>query len=146
MRLCRDERGVAIVETAIVLPFVVMLFVGLLDVSRAVWQSETLTTAVREGTRYAIVHGSQSATPSGPGFAGFTAPDRDAAIEQVVRSRAIGLPDLSVSSRWPDGDNARGSRVLVEASAAFTPALSDFFLNGALRVTLRASSTLAIQR
>ncbi|MGH2500686.1 MAG: TadE/TadG family type IV pilus assembly protein [Candidatus Limnocylindria bacterium] len=146
MRPLRGDRGQSVVEFALVLPLALLLVVGIVDAARAVWAANALTAAAREGTRYAIVHGAQSEEPSGPGSATFTAPDSDTAVEAVVRARASGLSDVSVSARWPDGHSGRGSPVVVEASAPFTPALSAALLGGGLRITLRAGSTLVIHR
>lgn len=142
----RDEGGQAIVEMALVLPLMLVLIVAIADVARAAWTNSTLATAAREGSRYAIVHGAESADPSGPGSSRYTAPDRDTGVEAVVRAKAVGVRDVQVIARWPDGDNGRGSRVTVEASVVFTPSMSDFLLNGAFKLTLSASSTLVIHR
>lgn len=140
------ERGQALVEFALILPVLLLLLVGLFDLSRAVFVSSTLATASREGNRYAIVHGAQSSAPSGPGSTTFTAPDVDSAVDAIVRRHAIGVASLTISSEWPDGTNARGKRVIVTARAPFTPVLSEFFLGGGLRLTLSGGSVGTIQR
>ncbi len=90
------------------------------------------------------MHGASSTQPSGPGAASFTAPDRDSAVEAVVRRHADAVPSLAVRATWPDGDNQRGSRVSVIASAPFVPVLSQALFAGGLRVTLSAGSQLVI--
>jgi Flp pilus assembly protein TadG len=143
----RDSRAQALVETALVLPLLLMLIVGLFDVGRAVWLSNTLATAVREGTRYGIVHGALSAAPTGPGAASYTPPDTDTTITAQVRNYASGVPNnLTVQSTWPDGNANRGSRIVVTATFPFTPILSQVFLGGGLGITLRSSSTLVIEQ
>jgi Flp pilus assembly protein TadG len=143
----RNDRGQALVETALVLPLLLLLIVGLFDVGRAVWLSNTLATAVREGSRYGVVHGALSGAPSGPGSATYTAPDTDTAITAHVRNYAYGVPDsLTVKSTWPDGNANRGSRVVVSASFPFAPILSQVFLGGGLSITLQSSSTLVIDQ
>jgi len=143
----RDSRAQALVETALVLPLLLMLIVGLFDVGRAVWLSNTLATAVREGTRYGIVHGALSASPTGPGAASYTPPDTDTTITAQVRNYASGVPNtLTVQSTWPDGNANRGSRIVVTATFPFTPILSQVFLGGGLTITLRSSSTLVIEQ
>lgn len=141
-----DDHGQALVEFALVLPVTVLLIVGLFDASRAVWLTTTLAHATREATRYAIVHGSQSASPVGPGSATYTAPDQDTAVAAVVRQYATGVASLTIASTWPDGDSRRGSRVSVSATAPFSPILSEALLGGGLRFTLRGSSTLVIHQ
>ncbi len=139
--------GQALVETALVLPLLLLLIVGLFDVGRAIWLSNTLATAVREGTRYGVVHGALSGSPTGPGAPSYTAPDTDTTITAVVRSYAAGVPsNLTVLSTWPDGNANRGSRIVVSATFPFTPILSQVFLGGGLNITLRSSSTLVIEQ
>ena len=142
----RGDRGQALVEMALMLPVLVLLLVGVFDLGRAVWLSNSLATAVREGTRYGVVHGALSASPAGPGSATYTAPDVDTAITSSVQRYAIGVPGLVVHATWPDGDANRGSRVVVSASFPFTPILAQAFLGGALRVTIESSSTLVIEQ
>jgi Flp pilus assembly protein TadG len=146
MRL-RDDAGQALVEFAFAFPLLLVLLVGIFDVGRAITASGTLNTAVREGTRYAIVHGLLSTSPSGPGSATYTAPDSDTAVTAVVErfAQGVGGP-VTVRSTWPDGDANRGSTVVVEATVPFVPVLSAVFAGGGLTVTLRASSTMAIEQ
>lgn len=146
MRRARaDTSGQALVETALVLPLLLLLIVGLFDVGRAIWLSNTLASAVREGTRYGIVHGAQSGAPTGPGSASYTPPDTDTLITARVRTYATGVPStLTVLSTWPDGNANRGSRIVVTATFPFTPILSQVFIGSGLSITLRSSSTLVI--
>ena len=141
------EWGQALVETALVLPLLLLLIVGLFDAGRAIWLSNTLASAVREGSRYGVVHGALSGSPTGPGSASYTPPDTDTTITAQVRAYATGVPSsLDVESTWPDGNANRGSRIVVTASFPFTPILSQVFLGGGLSVTLRSSSTLVIEQ
>lgn len=142
-----NDRGQALVETALVLPLLLLLIVGLFDVGRAVWLSNTLATAVREGSRYGVVHGALSGSPTGPGSATYTPPDTDTAITAHVRNYTPGVPSsLTVKSTWPDGNANRGSRIVVSASFPFIPILSQVFLGGGLSITLQSSSTLVIDQ
>ena len=140
------DHGQALVEMALMLPVLVLLLVGIFDLGRAVWLSNSLAMAVREGTRYGVVHGALSASPAGPGSASYTAPDVDTAIATSVQRYATGIPNLTVRATWPDGNANRGSRVVVSASFPFIPILAQAFLGGALRVTLASSSTLVIEQ
>ena len=142
-----NDRAQALVETALVLPLLLLLIVGLFDVGRAIWLSNTLATAVREGTRYGVVHGALSGSPTGPGAASYTPPDTDTTITAQVRNYASGVPNnLTVLSTWPDGNANRGSRIVVTATFPFTPILSQVFLGSGLGITLRSSSTLVIEQ
>jgi hypothetical protein len=139
--------GQALVETALVLPLLLLLIVGLFDVGRAIWLSNTLATAVREATRYGVVHGALSGSPTGPGSASYTPPNLDTVITAQVRKYAGGVPSsLTVLSTWPDGNANRGSRIVVSATFPFTPILAQVFAGSGLSVTLRSSSTLVIEQ
>jgi Flp pilus assembly protein TadG len=142
----RAEGGQSLVEFALMLPVLLLLLVGIFDIGRAVFLSGTINEAVREGTRYAIVHGSLSAAPSGPGSTTFTAPDQDTAVTAAVLKHATGLSGVAVQSTWPDLDAKRGSRVVVSATSPYVPALSAVFTGGGLRITLRSSSAMVIQQ
>lgn len=141
--LAREGSGQSLVEFALVLPVLLLFVTGLFDVARAVWQENTLAYAAREGTRYAIVHGSASEAPVGPSN---TAP-----IVSAVREAAVGVPDITVTVTYPDlvGStpcNDRGCRVTVDATAPFVPLPSQYLLGGAFNITLRGGSMLVIQR
>ncbi len=136
----RDE-GQSLVEFALILPVLLLLVLGLFDVARAVWQENTLAFAAREATRYAIVHGSASSSPIAS-----CSNCSNSTLLSVVQQNAIGVPNISITVNYPDGNNDRSSRVSVDATAPFVPLPSEYLLNGALTVTLRGGSMLVIQR
>ena len=140
-RFGESDGAQALVEFAIVLPVLLLAILGLLDLARAVAQENTLAFAAREGTRYAIVHGSLSEAPI-PYCVSCT----NATLTSVVTNAAIGVPNISVTVGYPDGSNDRERRVSVDATAPFVPLPSQYLLNGALTVTLRGGSMLVIQR
>jgi len=140
--LRHSDGGQALVEFSLMLPIILMVILGLFDVARAVWQENTLAYAAREGTRYAIVHGSTSDDPSSS--------TNTADIAAAVRAAAIGVPNVTVTVSYPDTlgtlpCNERGCRVSVDATAPFVPLPSQYLLNGALSITLRGGSLLVIQ-
>jgi len=55
MKSQHRARGQSILEFALLFPFFIFLITGLFDLGRAVVFSSSLNTAVREGTRWAIV-------------------------------------------------------------------------------------------
>lgn len=48
--------GQSLLEFSIILPTALLLITGFLDIGRAIFYYSSLTNAVREATRYAIVH------------------------------------------------------------------------------------------
>jgi len=136
-----DDGGQALIEFALVLPVLLLIITGLFDLARATWQENTLAYAAREGTRYAIVHGSASAD----GIVVY--PGNQQPIVDVVRAAAVGVPTVSVTAAWPDsGCYDRNCRVQVDATAPFVPIPSQYLLGNTFWLTLRGGSMLVIQR
>ena len=136
-----DEGGQSLIEFALILPIVLLIITGLFDVARATWQENTLAYASREGTRYAIVHGS-AALDGNVAF-----PGSYQAVVDTVRNAAVGVPNVSVTVTWPDnGCYDRNCRVQVDATAPFVPVPSQYMLGNAFQLTLRGGSMLVIQR
>jgi hypothetical protein len=155
-----EQRGQSLVEFALLLPLMLLIITGLFDVARAVWEENTLAYAAREGTRYAIVHGSAglpAADPTDVGNALCNPGDIVICtnIPNVVRAAAIGVPNLTVTVTYPDtyaGTSPavkcadRNCRVIVDVSAPFVPLPSQYLLGGAFQITLKGGSQLVIQR
>jgi len=139
-RARREDGGQSLVEFALVLPLLLVVVLGVIDLALVVWQGNTLGYAAREGTRYAIVRGSGSLSPIGP-CASCDLP----AVTTVVQKAAVGVYNITVTTNYPDGVNDRTGRVAVTASAPFVPLASRVFLGNTFAITLRGSSTLVIQ-
>jgi hypothetical protein len=145
----RDEGAQALIEFALVLPLLLLIITGVLDTARAVWQSNTLAYAAREGTRYAIVHGSGGDPQVGPCSLCVNPTASDNGLDNVanvVRNAAVGVYDITVTVDYPDWSNHRLDRVSVDATAPFVPLPSQYMLGGAFQITLRGGSQLVIQR
>ena len=56
-RVYHSERGAALLETAIALPIILMICVGIFEFGRAYQTWQVLTNAAREGARVAAVGG-----------------------------------------------------------------------------------------
>ncbi len=107
-RLCRSESGAAMVEFAFVLPVLLSLILGVMEIGRALYAYQTLDHAVREGARFAIVRGSESAN---------TASAQDIQ-DRVEASAVLDASDLTVSVSFQP-DNNPGSVVTIQASYDF---------------------------
>src|ERR671915_2289675 len=59
----RDHRGQTLVETALILPILVLILTAFFDLGRVVLANDSLSHAAREAARYAIVHGGSSLNP-----------------------------------------------------------------------------------
>ncbi|TMF27697.1 MAG: pilus assembly protein [Chloroflexi bacterium] len=156
-----NEGGQSLIEFALLLPVMLLIITGLIDVGRAVWQENTLAYAAREGTRYAIVHGSYgvpAADPNDPSVPNCVTPPLDPVIcvniPATVRQAAIGVYNVTVTVTYPDTYPSnptihcadRNCRISVDATAPFVPLPSQYLLGGAYQITLRGGSQLVIQR
>ena len=63
-RFVRNEHGVAMVEMALVLPIIIMLFLGMVDFGRALFLYNNLANAAREGARYGAARVNPAPTPA----------------------------------------------------------------------------------
>jgi len=58
----RKQKGQSLVEFAMVVPFLLLVVVGTIDLGRAYYYYNTISKAVREGARYASGHAYDSTT------------------------------------------------------------------------------------
>jgi len=113
------SRGQALVEFAFVVPIFLLLMFAIIDFGRYVYYVQVINNAAREGTRYAIVHGSKGIPATGPGSSDASG-ER---VKAVVRNYAIGVigsaADLDIAPSWPDGTNTRESLATVDVTYRF---------------------------
>ena len=100
-RSARSRRtlGQALAEFALLAPIFLFVIFALIELGRAVYYTQILDSAARDGARYAVVHGFQSFCPSGPmPFGGTNScdPNGDRVI-QTVEDRSVGVIDKAGS-------------------------------------------------
>lgn len=116
-RLLSRQEGSALVEFALTVPILFTFFFGLIQVCLACYTHQVISECAREGTRYAMVHGSTCETGSASSCT-ITA----AAVNSYVASEAwpnLGGGTMSSSTTYPDGNQAPGSRVQVTVTYLF---------------------------
>ena len=122
------EGGTSIVEFAITIPVLILVFMGIFDLGRAFFVAHALSQLAREGARYAIVNS-----------------DNTAAIVQYVKDHAVGVdPDqLNVTVTYPETHWIR-----VAVSYDFYPVtpLITQFLGGSDHVTLSSATEMRIEK
>ena len=140
----RQSRGQALVEFALIVPVLFLIIFGIIEAGRFIFYYHSLNNAIREGVRYAIVHGSNArdGCPSGPPHA--TSPSCDPSgqkVREAVSKAAFGLmsvadlgfppinhPDCTDGSNpcyyGPGGKtNARGNTVVLFVTYTYPPVL-----------------------
>ena len=112
-----NESGAAMVEFAIVFVFMFLpLLFGALEFGRAAYIKSSVTSAAREGVRYAIVHGSTTGA----------LPSDTAAISAYINTRARLTPLAITTTYTPANTNTPGSTVQVQVSFAYAPVVNLF--------------------
>jgi Flp pilus assembly protein TadG len=122
---------------AIVLPVILMMLLGTIDVAQLMYAYTTVSEAARGGARYAIVHGSMAASPVGP-----TA--NDTTVDSVARTYAPALNGtrLTVTSSWGSGTNDAGNPVTV--TVTYQCQLATTQLIGLGTVNVKGTTTMLI--
>jgi Flp pilus assembly protein TadG len=87
LRRRHDQRGVTVIEAAIVLPLLFTLIFGMTDVGMLVFNNTQVTGAARDGARQAILHYSQADGGSGGTY--FSPPCSSLTSDQTVVCNAI---------------------------------------------------------
>lgn len=121
--------GQALAEFALVAPMFLLLMLAIMEGGRFIFYYEMLSSATREGARYAIVHGSNAlnACPSGPNPPWLPAntcdPDGDN-VKEAVRDAAIDLPGTSAlvfDTPFWETNNYRGEKVTIGVHFTYQP-------------------------
>ena len=85
-RLERNEQGAELIEFALVSLLLLTLLFGIMEFGRAIWIYNTVAHVAREGARFAIVRGAESALPADA-----------AAVNAHVQGLAAGMSGLVVT-------------------------------------------------
>jgi Flp pilus assembly protein TadG len=130
----KGERGNYAIEFGLCFVLFFSVLLGILDVTRGIYAYSFLAGAAKEGSRYAMVHGSST---------GSKASSSD--VQGVVQKWLIGMVDptsATVTTSWNPPSGNPGSLVTVNVQYTYTPITS--FLVGAW--TLKSTSqTMVIQ-
>jgi hypothetical protein len=90
LRRRSSRAGNSIIEFTLVGIPVVFLLISVFEMSRGMWMYHTLASAVKEGARFAIVHGNDcNLTPSNCAV-------RIRDVSQQIRAYAIGMPPSEI--------------------------------------------------
>ena len=140
-------RAQSLVEFALILPIALFLLFGFFDIGRAVFNFASLTTAVREATRYAIVH--KEAINAAALAAGYPA------LKQKVYDYAFSIPpsDIKVTVSFTMQDDQWGNdtetrdKISIIATYTFVPVTPGIkqILGDGNGIPIKAQSTMRIE-
>jgi Flp pilus assembly protein TadG len=108
------RNGAALVEFAVCLPVLMIMILGSMEASSAIFVKQALTTSAYEGIREAMRTGSTTSVA--------TARAQDVLTARRIRNSTIQFTPSSIESA------ARGSNIIIEVSAPYA-ANSPFFGN-----------------
>jgi Flp pilus assembly protein TadG len=115
-----SEEGSLAVETALSLLLIIPMVFWLFEMCMLTYTYSVLGDAARQGVRYAIVHGSDSSSCSGPSSGCADAPGANV-VSIVKNSAAYSFHDLTVQATYPDLASSPGSRVTVIINYTYVP-------------------------
>jgi Flp pilus assembly protein TadG len=161
----RRQGGQALAEFALVVPVLMLIVIGTLDVGRAVFAYDSVANAAREAARFAIVHGGTGATscPVGPPAPSANVPNPSSSCPfpspstQMVRNVATNAavaagPNVTVTvcygagctgnTSLPGATNQRGTPVTVRVTSEL-PLVAPALL-GLGSITVGGSSTMIV--
>jgi Flp pilus assembly protein TadG len=92
MRFRKEQRGNSLIEFTLVGIPIIFLLISIVDVSTGMWDYETLAYAVKQGARFAVVHGQDCS--SGSNSCGTTV----GAIANRIAYTATGLPAAQINA------------------------------------------------
>jgi len=137
--------GVAATELALILPLLLLLIFGLLELSLAIFRYHIVSQSARQIARIAIVHGELAApelTTWGPAtisVAGTSGGEIATAAQPYLTG--LDASQTTITLEWPDGNTKVESRVSVTVTTQHQPVLSLLFTSG---WSLTAKSELPI--
>lgn len=129
MRVVRANRrhGSALVEFALILPVLLLLTAGLLDIGRAYSQMGAITNAARQGARVAMADRNTT----------------DAVIRTRVREELVGSgvaldalvdADIAITRPATVGERTSGTPVTVAITNNFRPLMGSFLRRNNIRI------------
>ena len=126
-----NQCGQAIVEFALTVILLMLLMFALLELSIFIYTYSVLANSAKEGVRYAIVHGADNGSPSGPSSGSASSPPCTASSTNVTdvvnqTKNFAGFSLLSTSNVnvfvcYLDGDNKLNSLVEVSVNYVYRP-------------------------
>lgn len=148
-----SERGSALVETAIVLNLFLVLLLGIMDFSRALYTYHLVDNAARIGARFAIVHGS-NCNHTGSRTDPWPCNADQAEIQNYIQQQSVvmGLGAVAVTPNWPGGNPGctasspyRGQGCLVQVTVTYT--FNPWFpIVSALSIPMSSTSQMVISQ
>jgi Flp pilus assembly protein TadG len=121
-----DESGAMLIEFALSVWTLFLLTFLIFEFCMTIYTYSVLNNAAREGVRYAIAHGTDNATCSGPssGCSDSTGANVINVVKGYAKVSFHDLTGMTVTPSWPDGTSTPSSRVIVTINYPYVPYLN----------------------
>ena len=131
LNLRHESLGSALVETSLALILAFPAILSAFELCMFTYTQAILGDAARVGTRYAIVHGTDSTLCSGPstGCADSTAANVISTVTNYATDSLSSLRSISVTPSYLDSSSAPPSRVTVTVTYTYTPLFNSSVLS-----------------
>jgi Flp pilus assembly protein TadG len=116
-RAVGNEDGSALIEFAVSFGTMMCFVFALMELCLAFYSNSMISEAAREGTRYAIVHGS-TCTTSASASCTATSSQMNTYVSGLALPN-LGGGTMTVNTTYPDGNESPGSRVLIKVTYVF---------------------------
>ena len=125
----RKRLGQTLVEFTFVGIPIIFVLISVFEMSRGMWMYHTLAYSVKQGVRFAIVHGASTSDPmsgdaSSTPWPACTTPATGSLLSTVQTYAAASLhstSSMNIYACYPDGSNKPGSAVQVSVNYPYQP-------------------------
>jgi len=124
--LAAEQSGSALLEFSLSVWTLLLMAFLIFEFSMMVYTYSVLGDAAREGVRYAVVHGTDSSTCSGPssGCSDASGSNVTAVVNGYAAVSFHNTSGMTITPSWPDGTSTPASRVLVTITYPYIPYLN----------------------
>ena len=125
-RFAGEESGSMLIEFALSVWTLLLVTFLIFEFCMTIYTYSVLCNAAREGVRYAIAHGTDSSTCSGPstGCSDSTGANVTSVVMGYAKVCFHDITGMTVTPSWPDGKSTPSSRVIVKINYPYVPYLS----------------------
>ncbi len=124
-QVAHDESGNMLLEFSLSVWMLFLVTFLIFEFCMTVYTYSVLGDAAREGIRYAVVHGTDNASCSGPssGCSDSTGSNVTSVVNGYAAVSFHDISGMTVTPSWPDGTSTPSSRVVVSITYPYIPYL-----------------------
>lgn len=136
-QLVHQTSAASTVETALAFLLAIPTFFIAFELCILAYAQAVLSDSARFGVRYAIVHGTDSASCSGPsaGCGDQLGANITSSVQQYSAQFLKSLSNVRVTVSYPDASSAPPSRVQVTVNYTYVPVVAKAFASQTLKAT-----------